>query len=175
MNPVRLYKTPSIPGRVARDQLQRADQRGFPLVGVPDIGAYEAGTMQNFNAFIWESLPAGATESQHAPAFDFDSSNNNDEWRAGRCRASWRQPGTESAWKAVVQCSGPRNAHHFRHNMKTFLILASCLTLCSCQTPESSTCPRCGMPASKCICKKVTAGVCPHCGKPAKECICKIP
>ncbi len=51
-----------------------SDQRGFPITdGVRDIGAYEAGTLNlNFNAYIWETLPAGATVAEHAAAFDFD-------------------------------------------------------------------------------------------------------
>ena len=60
-----------------------SDQRGFPIVGTPDIGAYEAGTLSsNFNAFIWESLPAFATASDHAAGFDYDGDgvSNYDEW-----------------------------------------------------------------------------------------------
>lgn len=49
-----------------------SDQRGFPVVGTPDIGAYEAGTLANFNAWISEILPATATTQQSAPSFDFD-------------------------------------------------------------------------------------------------------
>ena len=49
-----------------------SDQRGFPIVGTADIGAYEAGTFANYNAFIWESLPASATIAQHATGIDFD-------------------------------------------------------------------------------------------------------
>ncbi len=61
------------------------DQRGFPIVGgIPDIGAYEAGTLANYNAFIWETLPAGATVGQHAPLFDYDGDGaiNGNEWLA---------------------------------------------------------------------------------------------
>ena len=46
------------PGSPARDAaLQRnttTDQRGFPLVGVADIGAYEAGTISIYNSWTWE-------------------------------------------------------------------------------------------------------------------------
>ena len=41
------------------------DQRGFSLVGTPDLGAYEAGTFTNYNAWIWETLPVTATDAQH--------------------------------------------------------------------------------------------------------------
>ncbi len=77
-----------LPGSPARNaaagSATTSDQRGFPIVGVPDIGAYEAGTFLNFNAFIWESLPATATPAQHAAAFDFDGdgASNRDEWLA---------------------------------------------------------------------------------------------
>jgi predicted outer membrane repeat protein len=61
-----------------------SDQRGFPLVGTADIGAYEAGTLTSFNAFIWESLPATATNAQHATTVDFDGDGvtNLNEWLA---------------------------------------------------------------------------------------------
>ena len=60
------------------------DQRGFPIVGTPDIGAYEAGTFTNYNAFIYEKLPATATTPQHATTFDFDGDGetNVEEWAA---------------------------------------------------------------------------------------------
>ncbi len=62
-----------------------SDQRGFPIVGAPDIGAYESGTLTNFNAFIWETLPATATAAQHAATFDFDGdgATNEGEYVAG--------------------------------------------------------------------------------------------
>jgi hypothetical protein len=63
------------------------DQRGFPrFVGLaPDIGAYESGTAANYNAWIWELLPATATVDQHAASFDFDGDgqSNYNEWLAG--------------------------------------------------------------------------------------------
>ena len=60
----------------------------FPMSkvgGTPDLGAYEAGTLTNFNAFIYETLPANASDAQHAAAFDFDGdgAKNLDEWIAG--------------------------------------------------------------------------------------------
>lgn len=60
------------------------DQRGFPTVGSPDIGAYEAGTFLNYNAFIWETLPATSTAPERAPTYDFDSDGvtNANEWIA---------------------------------------------------------------------------------------------
>ena len=63
-----------------------SDQRGFPIAppGQPDIGAYEAGTLTNYNAFIWESLPASATNAQHLATADFDGdgATNGDEFIA---------------------------------------------------------------------------------------------
>ncbi len=65
------------------------DQRGFPIVGPADIGAYEAGTLAtNYNAFIWESLPTVGngtiSDPQHAPTFDYDrdGQSNVNEWLA---------------------------------------------------------------------------------------------
>ena len=59
-----------------------SDQRGLPIVSQPDIGAYEAGTFTNYNAFIYEKLPATATTPQHATTFDFDGdgATNTQEW-----------------------------------------------------------------------------------------------
>ena len=61
-----------LPGSPARNAATgstvTSDQRGFPIVGTPDIGAYEAGTFTNYNAYIWETLPVTATVPQHASA-----------------------------------------------------------------------------------------------------------
>ncbi len=77
------------PGSPARNagvaSARMTDQRGFPIVGLPDIGAYEAGTLApNYNAFIQETLPATATDPQHAPGFDYDGdgADNHHEWLA---------------------------------------------------------------------------------------------
>jgi hypothetical protein len=61
-----------------------SDQRGFPIVGSPDIGAYEAGTTTNYNAWIYENLPASATAAQHAAGADYDGDgvSNYNEWLA---------------------------------------------------------------------------------------------
>lgn len=61
------------------------DQRGFPPVGIRDLGAYEAGTPVNYDAFIWETLPDTATVPEHAPTFDYDGDgeSNGDEYTAG--------------------------------------------------------------------------------------------
>ncbi len=68
----------------ATNSSAKYDQRGFPIVGVPDIGAYEAGTSSNFNAFIWERLPSNATSAQHDADIDFDAdgADNFTEWLA---------------------------------------------------------------------------------------------
>ena len=76
---------PGSPARNAGSVLSPAltsDQRGFPIVGPPDIGAYEAGTFTNYNAWIYETLPATATAAQHATSFDYDSDGqtNHDEF-----------------------------------------------------------------------------------------------
>ena len=62
-----------------------ADQRSFPIISTADIGAYEAGTLTNYNAWIWETLPASATIAQHAAGADFDGdgATNGDEYLAG--------------------------------------------------------------------------------------------
>ena len=48
-----------LPGSPARNaavgSLATSDQRGFPLVGLPDIGAYEAGTFGDFDAWAIET------------------------------------------------------------------------------------------------------------------------
>lgn len=81
-----------LPGSPARNaavgSAVTGDQRGFAIVGTPDIGAYEAGTLTNYLNFIWESLPTAGngllTDPGHAATFDFDSDgqNNGDEWVA---------------------------------------------------------------------------------------------
>ncbi len=53
-----------------------ADQRGFPLVGAPDIGAYEAGTLNHYNAWAIETLPTGAD-------YSFTADHDNDGNRNG--------------------------------------------------------------------------------------------
>jgi len=79
-----------LPGSPARDAAPllvpalTSDARGFAIVGPPDIGAYEAGNLNNYNAWSYEILPASATVPQRAPSFDFDADglSNNDEWIA---------------------------------------------------------------------------------------------
>ena len=65
-----------LPGSPARDaavgSALTTDQRGFPIVGTPDIGAYEAGTLLNYNAWAYETLPASATPAQRAPTADYE-------------------------------------------------------------------------------------------------------
>ncbi len=69
------------PGSIARNAAAgstiTSDQRNFLIIDVPDIGAYEAGTTSNFNAWICESLPATATAPQYAATFDFDGDGQN--------------------------------------------------------------------------------------------------
>ncbi|MBK8038247.1 MAG: autotransporter-associated beta strand repeat-containing protein [Verrucomicrobiaceae bacterium] len=75
------------------------DQRGFPIVGTADIGAYEAGTATNFNAWIYETLPATATVPQHAATFDFDGDGvtNENEWPART------DPGDAASYFRIIQ------------------------------------------------------------------------
>jgi hypothetical protein len=75
-----------LPGSPARNaaggSTVESDQRGFTMTGIPDLGAYEAGTVTNCVAWLWETLPADATEAQRDPGFDFDGDgqSNGDEW-----------------------------------------------------------------------------------------------
>ena len=76
------------------------DQRGFPIVGTPDIGAYEAGTLgTNFNAYIYETLPATATPAQRDTTSDYDGDGqtNGDEW------LSLTDPGSSTSFFRVTQ------------------------------------------------------------------------
>ncbi|HRK13298.1 MAG TPA: choice-of-anchor Q domain-containing protein, partial [Prosthecobacter sp.] len=77
---------PGSPARNAATGTATSDQRGFPIIGTPDIGAYEAGNnlATIYNAWIWETLPAIATTPQHATTFDFDGDGqtNEAEWLA---------------------------------------------------------------------------------------------
>jgi hypothetical protein len=65
-----------LPGSPARNaaagSLVTSDQRGFPIVGTRDVGAYEAGTLLNYTTWLWETFPANATLAQRAASFDFD-------------------------------------------------------------------------------------------------------
>jgi hypothetical protein len=60
------------------------DQRGIPMTGIPDLGAYEAGisTMMNYDSWIWETLPAAASTADHAADADYDHDGwaNQSEW-----------------------------------------------------------------------------------------------
>lgn len=67
------------------------DQRGFPVVGTADLGAYEAGTLfTSFNAYLEETLPATATPAQRAGTFDFDGDgqSNQQEFLTGTAAES---------------------------------------------------------------------------------------
>ncbi len=84
-----LTKTmPLLPGsparNAARSSTATSDQRGFSVVGFPDIGSYESGASANCAAYLWETLPGTASAAQHAGAADFDGdgSTNEQEWLA---------------------------------------------------------------------------------------------
>lgn len=78
----------------AMDSTFTFDQRDFPrpmegnhiAAVVEDIGAYEAGTFDpNYNAYIWEKLPADALVAEHDAEedYDHDGASNEDEWVMG--------------------------------------------------------------------------------------------
>ncbi len=75
-----------LPGSPARNAATvgpvTADQRGFPIVGLPDIGAYEAGTRDNFDAWIWETLLPATGDHGSSADPDGDGISNHDEWLA---------------------------------------------------------------------------------------------
>lgn len=54
-----------LPGSPARDgavgSSATTDQRGFPIVGAPDLGAYESGTANSFTTWAWETVGATLT------------------------------------------------------------------------------------------------------------------
>ena len=61
-----------------------SDQRGFPIVSVPDIGAYEAGTFTNCASRLAETFPSAVPAALVGPAGDFDGDgeSNEQEWNA---------------------------------------------------------------------------------------------
>jgi hypothetical protein len=65
-----------MPGSPARNaavgSTATSDQRGYPIVGTPDIGAYEAGTLINYNAWAWESFPTNAAPTDRSRDSDSD-------------------------------------------------------------------------------------------------------
>ncbi len=79
-----------LPGSIARQGgvslgiVPAFDQRGYPVQGIPDSGAYESGNLQNYEGWIWERLPVSATAAEHGATLDFDSdgSTNHMEWLA---------------------------------------------------------------------------------------------
>lgn len=89
--PLDLYGGPTktmalLPGSPARNAAAgstiTSDQRGFPIVGQHDIGAYEAGTFSNFNAWIWETLTPATDDHSALADPDGDGQSNTNEWRA---------------------------------------------------------------------------------------------
>lgn len=114
--------SPALNGGTASARI--TDQRGFPNVGLPDIGAYEAGTNAGYNAYIWETLPAAATEDQHAATADYDGDGaaNGDEFIAGTLVTD---PGSVFRIKQSVR-SGPNFSVTFPTRAgRTYRVLAS--------------------------------------------------
>jgi hypothetical protein len=76
------------PGSPARNAASgpaiASDQRGFSIIGAPDIGAYEAGTLNNCAATLAETFPATVPAALVGPAGDFDGDGcaNEQEWNA---------------------------------------------------------------------------------------------
>lgn len=102
-----------LPGSPARNasvgSTRTVDQRGFPTVGTPDIGAYEAGTVSNYNAWIWESLTNALADHSAGADVDGDFVSNGDEWSAltdpgnGNVFLSATfTPGTQVAFQSVT-------------------------------------------------------------------------
>ncbi len=62
---------------------ETTDQRGFPLVGLPDIGAYEFSPPVDCTSYLATALPQ-ATAAQRAPGYDYDGdgATNEQEWNA---------------------------------------------------------------------------------------------
>ena len=71
----RRYRLTSISTRRGRAQRATEDRH---------FVRFEAGTLTNYNAYIWETLPVSATVAQHAASFDFDGDGeiNGDEFIA---------------------------------------------------------------------------------------------
>lgn len=98
-----------LPGSPARNAATgstiTSDQRGLPVIGVPDLGAYEAGTVAfNYNAYIQETLPAFANDVQRFPGSDFDGDgrSNFDEWLALTDAAN-----ASSVFAVTIGATGP--------------------------------------------------------------------
>ena len=65
-----------MPGSPARNAAvgssATSDQRGFPIVGIPDIGAYEAGTYKTYNIWAVETISASFPPGSNARDADPD-------------------------------------------------------------------------------------------------------
>lgn len=76
-----------LPGSPARDAATgstiTSDQRGFPIIGVPDIGAYEAGTMQTYAVWAAETLAPTDAAADDTADFDADSLSSTWEYATG--------------------------------------------------------------------------------------------
>jgi len=80
------------------------DQRGFPIVGVPDIGAYEAGTIDSFATWSWET--AGSPLA-------FDDDNENDGAPNGLEYATRRDPNVSDTLLSPALAPTTSGGRHF--------------------------------------------------------------
>jgi hypothetical protein len=136
---------PGSPARNAATVLSPAitsDQRLFPVVGTPDLGAYEAGNTTNYNAWIWETLPATATAPQHATTFDFDSDGQSNG-------AEWAALTNPTAVNSPVAATGVRNGANLDITVptvlnRTYTLQQSATLLGGSWTAVSGTSPRAG-------------------------------
>jgi hypothetical protein len=65
-----------LPGSPARNaavgSTSATDQRGFPIVGIPDIGAFEAAPPPGYDTWALQAFPAAATPADRAEDHDYD-------------------------------------------------------------------------------------------------------
>jgi hypothetical protein len=84
------------------------DQRGLTITdGQPDIGAYEAGDISNYYAWIYENLPASTANdpAAHATTFDYDGDgvSNFNEW------IEQTNPGDSTSYLHITQATRTGN------------------------------------------------------------------
>jgi hypothetical protein len=84
-----------------------SDQRGFPIIGTPDVGAYEAGNLGNFNAWSIETIGIGLSFGGDE---EFDGAVNGLEY------ATRRDPfASDTPLSPIVSPDGTGHAFQFRY------------------------------------------------------------